>query len=90
MGQLMQLVALGRTVAIVPEALRDQPRHQDVACVPVIDATTTTVVLAWQQDSRSTAVAAGEAAAPLQRMPPEDGPKNSISAMATCLSWAVP
>ncbi|TDC73828.1 LysR family transcriptional regulator [Streptomyces hainanensis] len=57
-GQLMQLIALGRTIAVVPESVRDVMRQDGVVCRPVLDAPPTTVVLAWQQDNCSTAVAA--------------------------------
>lgn len=56
-GQLMQLIALGRTIAILPESVvRQLPR--DLTCVPVADATPTTLVVAWPEQSRSLAVAA--------------------------------
>ncbi|MFI9590929.1 LysR substrate-binding domain-containing protein [Nonomuraea sp. NPDC052265] len=54
---LMQLVALGRLVAVVAESVRDHLRR-DLECVPVVDAAPTTVVLAWQQGRRSRAPAA--------------------------------
>jgi DNA-binding transcriptional LysR family regulator len=57
-AQLMQLVALGRTVAVVPESVGDRMRHDGVVRVPVPDAAPTTVVPAWPQDSRCPAVAA--------------------------------
>ena len=55
-GQLMQLVALGRTVAVVPESVRGHLRR-DLVTVPVPDAPPTTVVLAWPEGSRSPAIA---------------------------------
>lgn len=56
-GQLMQLVALGQVVALLPASSR---RHQwpDVVCVPVPDAPQTEVLLAWPDQTRSRAVAA--------------------------------
>ena len=55
-GELTQLVALGRVLAVVPESIRDRvPR--DVACLPVTDAPATTLVIAWAKDSRSPHVA---------------------------------
>jgi DNA-binding transcriptional LysR family regulator len=54
--QLMQLIALGRAVAVVPESVRNQIRR-DLACVPVVDAAPTPVLLAWPQGSRSRDVA---------------------------------
>ncbi|WP_299956022.1 LysR family transcriptional regulator [uncultured Modestobacter sp.] len=56
-GQLMQLVALGQLVAVVPETARRNGRS-DVVTVPVLDAPTTSLVLAWPEGSRSRAVAA--------------------------------
>jgi DNA-binding transcriptional LysR family regulator len=56
-AHLMQLIALGRMVAVVPESVRGHLRH-DVVCVPVIDATPTTLTLAWPEAGRSRALAA--------------------------------
>ncbi|MEV6646118.1 LysR family transcriptional regulator [Amycolatopsis sp. NPDC051371] len=56
-GQLLQLVALGQVVAVVPESARRHARP-DTVCVPVLDASRTSVVLAWPDRTRSRAVAA--------------------------------
>ena len=56
-GQLMQLVALGQLVAVVPTSAQRNARA-DVAFVPLLDAPTTALVLAWPEGSRSRAVAA--------------------------------
>ncbi|MBO4270021.1 LysR family transcriptional regulator [Microbispora triticiradicis] len=56
-GQLMHLIALGRAVAVVPESVRANLRH-DLVGVPVADAPPTTLVLAWPEGSRSRALAA--------------------------------
>jgi DNA-binding transcriptional LysR family regulator len=56
-GQLMQLVALGQLVAVLPESVRGLLRH-DLVTVPVIDAPRTTLLLAWPEDARSRALAA--------------------------------
>ncbi len=56
-GQLLQLVALGQVVAVVPESARRHARP-DVVCVPVLDAPRTSVLLAWPDRTRSRAVAA--------------------------------
>jgi DNA-binding transcriptional LysR family regulator len=56
-AQLLQLIALGRGIAVVPESARSQLRR-DLVCVPVLDATPTTVLVAWPEHSRSTALAA--------------------------------
>ncbi|MFF4614647.1 type 2 periplasmic-binding domain-containing protein [Nonomuraea jabiensis] len=54
---LMQLVALGRSIAVAPESVRDQLRR-DLVCVLVLDGAPTTVVLAWPEGVRSRALAA--------------------------------
>jgi DNA-binding transcriptional LysR family regulator len=56
-GQLLQLVALGQVVAVVPESARRHVRP-DVTCVPVLDAPSTSILLAWPDRTRSRAVAA--------------------------------
>lgn len=56
-GQLMQLIALGRAVAILPASMRGLLR-EDLTAVPVRDADPTTLVLAWPEASRSRALAA--------------------------------
>jgi len=55
-GELMQLVALGRMVAVLPESVRDRV-PPGVICRPVSEAETTTIVVAWPRDSRSRRVA---------------------------------
>jgi DNA-binding transcriptional LysR family regulator len=55
-GELTQLVALGRVIAVVPESMRDR-LPSGVACLPVTDAPQTTLVIAWAKDSRSMHVA---------------------------------
>ncbi|ONI87684.1 hypothetical protein ALI22I_20985 [Saccharothrix sp. ALI-22-I] len=56
-GQLMQLIALGQVVAVIPESARRQARS-DVVCVPVLDAPRTSILLAWPERTRSRPVAA--------------------------------
>jgi DNA-binding transcriptional LysR family regulator len=56
-SQLMQLVALGQLVAVLPESVR-QRAWPDVVCVPLLDAPPTTVVMAWPERTTSRAVAA--------------------------------
>ncbi|TYB44969.1 LysR family transcriptional regulator [Actinomadura chibensis] len=56
-GQLMQLIALGRAVAVVPASVRGHLRD-DLTCVPVSDARPTTLVLAWARGHRAPALAA--------------------------------
>ena len=54
--QLLQLIALGRASAILPESCRAQLQGNLVA-LPVLDAPQVTTVIAWPPQSRSTAVA---------------------------------
>jgi DNA-binding transcriptional LysR family regulator len=56
-AQLMQLIALGRTIAVLPESARTS-LNAGLVAVPVLDAAPTTVVLAWPERSRSRSVAA--------------------------------
>jgi DNA-binding transcriptional LysR family regulator len=56
-GQLMQLIVLGQTIAVAPASVREHLRA-DLTCVPVLDAPTTTLVVAWRQGTRSRPVAA--------------------------------
>jgi DNA-binding transcriptional LysR family regulator len=56
-GQLMQLITLGRMVAVVPESVRGR-LHSGLVCRPVPDAPTATIVVAWPQNSTSRQVAA--------------------------------
>lgn len=55
-AQLYQLIALGRTAAVLPESCRAQLRS-DLAAVPVLDAPSVTTVIAWPPHSRSRALA---------------------------------
>ncbi|SDT19357.1 LysR family transcriptional regulator [Microlunatus soli] len=55
-SQLLQLIALGRAAALLPESVRSH-LGEDLVSVPVIDAPTVTTVIAWPPQSRSTAVA---------------------------------
>jgi DNA-binding transcriptional LysR family regulator len=54
--QLFQLIALGRTAAVLPESCRTQLRR-DLATVPVLDAPAVTTVIAWPPHSQSQALA---------------------------------
>ncbi|WP_203819561.1 LysR family transcriptional regulator [Paractinoplanes ferrugineus] len=56
-GELMQLVALGRVVALVGESARDRP-YRGVTYRAVRDAPPATLVVAWPKGSRSRHVAA--------------------------------
>lgn len=54
--QLLQLIALGRASAVLPESCRTHLRP-DLATVPVLDAPPVTTVIAWPPHSRSRAIA---------------------------------
>lgn len=54
--QLVQLIALGRTAAVLPESCRTHLRP-DLATVPVPDAPPVTTVIAWPPHTRSRAIA---------------------------------
>jgi DNA-binding transcriptional LysR family regulator len=54
--QLLQLIALGRAAAILPESCRPLLSH-DLAAVPLLDAPHVTTVIAWPPHSRSLALA---------------------------------
>lgn len=56
-SQLAQLVALGRTLLVIPASSRAWQWPEHVA-VPVVDAPVATTVIAWPAESRSRAVAA--------------------------------
>jgi DNA-binding transcriptional LysR family regulator len=53
--QLLQLIALGRAMAVLPESVRGH-LHEDLATVPVPDAPRVTTVIAWPAHSRSRAL----------------------------------
>ncbi|MEV0662674.1 LysR family transcriptional regulator [Actinomadura luteofluorescens] len=55
-AQLLQLIALSRAVALLPETARMHLRR-DLAFVPILDAPTVTTVIAWPPHSRSLALA---------------------------------
>jgi LysR family transcriptional regulator, benzoate and cis,cis-muconate-responsive activator of ben and cat genes len=54
--QLIQLIALGRTCAVLPESATTHVRG-DLVAIPVPDAPPVTTVIAWPPHSRSLAVA---------------------------------
>ena len=54
--QLLQLIALGRACAVLPESVRGH-LGDDLATVPIPDAAPVTTVIAWPPHSRSRAVA---------------------------------
>jgi DNA-binding transcriptional LysR family regulator len=58
MNQLLDVVALGQAVAFVPQSVADRYGAGDLVFIPVTDLTSTEVVTAWPEVSRSPAVAA--------------------------------
>jgi DNA-binding transcriptional LysR family regulator len=69
-AQLMQLIALGRTVAVLP-ASAEQHLTPELTCVPVGDGPLSTLAIAWPEDARSRRLAAlVEAAVECAERPP--------------------
>ena len=56
LGQVFQLIALGRTTVVIPESAAVDLRR-DLVTVPVLDAPPVTTVIAWPPQSRQRAVA---------------------------------
>lgn len=56
-AQLMQLIALGQVVAVVPASARSNLRR-DLTAVTVVDAPPTTLLLCWPETNRSRSLAA--------------------------------
>jgi DNA-binding transcriptional LysR family regulator len=56
-AQLMQLIAVGQVIAVLPSSARRNLRC-DLVTVPVLDGQITRVIVAWPERSRSRAVAA--------------------------------
>jgi DNA-binding transcriptional LysR family regulator len=57
LSELMHVIALGRTVAVLPQSLTT-PLREDLATVPVTDIPPSALMLAWPANSRSPSVAA--------------------------------
>jgi DNA-binding transcriptional LysR family regulator len=56
-GQLLQLVALGQVIVVLPESARFGLRS-DLVAVPVVDGPISSIVVGWPERSSSRAVAA--------------------------------
>jgi DNA-binding transcriptional LysR family regulator len=56
--QLLEVVALGMAVALIPQSLAAVNRRPDIRYVPVADATPYAVHLAWSEGSKAPAVRA--------------------------------
>ncbi|MBE1876284.1 LysR family transcriptional regulator [Myceligenerans pegani] len=52
-GQLIEVVALGQAVALIPRSLADANPRPDIVYRPVTDASPYTISLAWSEGSRS-------------------------------------
>jgi DNA-binding transcriptional LysR family regulator len=57
-AQLLEVVALGKAVALIPRSLADSNDRDDIAYRPVADASPYVVTVAWRAGMRSRAVAA--------------------------------
>ncbi|MFF9100323.1 LysR family transcriptional regulator [Streptomyces rubrogriseus] len=76
-AEVMQMIRLGRTVAILPRSMA-RPLHPDLVYRPVTDAPDSELVVAWSQDDRRRLVASFVAAAvdaAGQSSPDADGPR---------------
>ncbi|TDD72099.1 LysR family transcriptional regulator [Jiangella aurantiaca] len=56
-AQLIEVVALGQAVALIPRSLAEQHPRADVAYRPVADATPYTIAAVWPENSRSPHIA---------------------------------
>jgi DNA-binding transcriptional LysR family regulator len=56
-GQVTQLIALGKTIAVLPESVKAHLRR-DLVAVPILDGQLTTLLIAWSEESRSRPLAA--------------------------------
>lgn len=52
-SQLIEAVALGQAVALIPEALAESNPHPDITYRPVVDASPYTIAIAWSAGSRA-------------------------------------
>ncbi len=84
-SQLMQLIALGQTIALMPDTVTERLRR-DLVAVPVLDAAPVSLVLAWPERSRSTAVAAFVRAA--AEVAAGHGAGHSAATAPTPATWA--
>ncbi|MEU8706463.1 LysR family transcriptional regulator [Streptomyces sp. NPDC048565] len=70
--QMIQMITLGRTIAMLPRSLVE-PVPPGVVCVPVIDAPASHLVLAWPETDRRPLVASFVAAAVAAKDARQDG-----------------
>jgi len=56
-SQLIEVIALGQAVALIPQSLAESNRRNDVAYLPVVDASPYVIVAAWPEGSRSAHIA---------------------------------
>jgi DNA-binding transcriptional LysR family regulator len=57
-SQLLEVVALGQAVALIPISLAHRNRRDDIVYRPVPDASPYTISIAWPSRARSAPVAA--------------------------------
>lgn len=50
--QLIEVVALGQAVALIPQALADAHPRTDITYRPIVDATPYTIAIAWSSNAR--------------------------------------
>jgi len=55
---LLEVIALGQAVALIPKSLATNNSRPDIVYVPVTDASLYTVYIAWPEGSRATPIAA--------------------------------
>ncbi|WP_405666512.1 LysR family transcriptional regulator [Streptomyces sp. NBC_01166] len=72
-AQMMQMIVLGRTIAVLPRSLVE-PVPPGVVCVPVTDAPASHLVLAWPETDRRPLVASFVEAAVAADPPRRDAP----------------
>lgn len=78
-AQLLQLIALGRASAVLPESVRTH-LHEGLTAVPLLDAPAVTTVIAWPPHSRSRPLAALVRTATGLSAWSEDGPEGPSAA----------
>lgn len=52
-GQMIEVVALGQAIALIPQSVADSHQRPDIAYRPVLDASPYTIAIAWPAASRA-------------------------------------
>jgi DNA-binding transcriptional LysR family regulator len=81
LSQMVQMILLGRTIAILPRSVVE-PVHPELVCVPVTDAPTSQLVVAWPQLDRRSLVASFVEAALSASLPHRDVSSESERSLA--------